>query len=121
MKIWQFTFAVVCAGVISGCVHNADINSLTDDQRTRLCSIKIIHGSVDRPYRVIGTVQGSSCEDSGHEPGIHYALENVKANAVLVGADAVINTDCHNPGIDWFINCMTLIECSGEAIKFEGK
>lgn len=45
-------------------------------------------------------------------------MEGVKINAVLMDADAVINTACQNNGVDWGNNCWSSIVCVGEAIKF---
>lgn len=123
MNIRPLLGAILCAGAISGCATHPGIENLTGEQQAKLKTVEIINGSVTRPYAVIATVNGSACQRTTSESKIAIedeALENVRIEAVLSGADAVINACCEHSTIDWFSNCMTLIECSGEAIKYGG-
>ena len=106
----------------SGCASNPSINSLSAEQRARLTSIQVLKGGVDKPYKVLGNAKGLSCHRNAYQKQMlteDEAIEGVRLEAALLGADAVINTACQvNSGTDWVNNCWSSIKCVGDAVKY---
>jgi hypothetical protein len=113
---------VICNLLIS-CASNPRIETLSAFQRSRLESMEIFKGGVQKEYAVLGTVSGLSCNRNKYQAqDITYdeALQGVKIKAVLMNADAVINTFCQkNSDTDWINNCWASIKCIGDAIKYK--
>jgi rRNA processing protein Gar1 len=119
MKIKNVVF-IAAVLFLTGCASNPTINSLTLEQRTRLNKIQAVFGGIDKPYKTIGKAKGLSCHRNAYAPRSiteDEAMQGVKINAVLMGADAVINIACQNNGVDWGNNCWSSIVCFGDAIK----
>jgi len=109
--------------LISGCASNPSIRTLSPEQRVRLNTIKVFKGGIERPYKILGTVKGLSCHRNAYQKQLlteDEAIEGVRLEAAILGADAVINTACQvNSGTDWVNNCWSSIVCVGDAIKYE--
>lgn len=109
--------------LVTGCTSNPRISSLRPEQRARLNTIQVFKGEVNRTYKILGTVKGLSCHRYAYQkqlPSEDEAIEGVRLEAALLGADAVINTACQvNSDIDWIKNCWSSIICVGDAIKYE--
>ncbi|WP_319409597.1 Rcs stress response system protein RcsF [uncultured Desulfosarcina sp.] len=116
-------FTVIFLSIICGCASNPSISSLKPEQRARLNTIQVYKLGVDKPYKIIGTVKGLSCHRNAYQKQLlteEEAIEGVKLEAAILGADAVINVACQvNSGTDWVNNCWSSIVCVGDAIKYE--
>ncbi len=114
---------IILLQVVIGCASNPSISSLSPEQRARLNTIQIIKGGVDRPYKILGTVKGLSCQRTVNSTQLiteDEAIDGIRLEAALLGADAVINTVCQiNSGTDWGNNCWSSIVCIGDAIKYK--
>ncbi|MCP3945078.1 MAG: hypothetical protein GY710_26870 [Desulfobacteraceae bacterium] len=109
--------------LFAGCASNPSITSLRPEQRARLNTIKIFKRGVNRPYKILGSVEGLSCRRNAHQrkaPTKHEAIEGVRLEAAILEADAVINTACQvNSEPDWRNNCWSSVVCVGDAIKYK--
>jgi uncharacterized protein YbjQ (UPF0145 family) len=114
---------VILLLLVSGCASNPSITSLSPEQRALLNTIQVFNGGVDRPYKILGSVKGLSCHRNAWKKKLiteEEAMEGVRLNSALLGADAVINTECQvKSGTDWVNNCWSSIVCVGDAIKYE--
>lgn len=114
-----FTFV---SSLLVACASNPRVEDLTPQQRAKISSIQIFQAAPNKEYLVLGTVTGLSCNRNkfqAQDVSDAEALQGVKINAVLLGADAVINTYCQkNSDIDWGNNCWASVKCIGEAVKF---
>ncbi len=109
------------AGLLAGCAFNPSVDSLTGEQKAKLATIQIFHGEANRRHQVIESVSALFCQKDLSESRIDSeedAIERVKIKALLVGADAVVNTTCQDSELGLLSTCWSLIECSGEAVKF---
>lgn len=111
------------AWAISGCATNPRIESFNAAQRAKLATIEAYERDANRPYDLLGTVSGLSCNRNKYQAqDISYdeAIQGVKMQAVLLGGDAVINTFCQkNSDTDWINNCWASIKCIGDAIRYK--
>ena len=109
--------------VLFGCASNPRIEDLSSEQRAQLSKVEIFEGSIERPYKVIGTISGLSCHRNKYQRqdiSDEEALEGVRIKAVQLNADAVINTFCQtNSDTDWRNNCWASIKCIGDAVIYK--
>ena len=109
--------------VLTGCSSNYRIENLTSEQRAKAASMMVYETTPDKPFTILETVTGLSCNRNKFQAQAisdHESLEGVKIEAALLGADAVINTFCQtNSDTDWANNCWASIKCVGDAIKFK--
>lgn len=109
--------------VLTGCSSNHRIENLTSEQRAKAASMMVYETTPDKPFTIIKSVTGLSCNRNKFQAQAisdHESLEGVKIEAALLGADAVINTFCQtNSDTDWANNCWASIKCVGDAIKFK--
>ena len=109
--------------ILFGCMSNPRIEDMSSEQRSRLSKIKIYKGSTDRPYKILGTVSGLSCNRNKYQQqdiSDEEALEGIRIKAVQLNADAVINTFCQtNSDTDWRNNCWASVKCVGDAVTYE--
>lgn len=105
-----------------GCATNPEISTLTSEQRAKLNTIEVLRGPTSQAYRVLGQVKGLSCHRNAYQRQTlteDEALQGVKLNAALMGADAVVNAACQvNSGADLVNNCWSSIVCVGDAVKY---
>ena len=122
MKFRTLAVFTIVAPLLAACASNPRVESLTPEQRAKITSIQIFQAAPNKQYVVLGTVTGLSCNRNKYQAqdvSDAEALQGVKINAVLLGADAVINTFCQkNSDIDWVNNCWASVKCIGEAVKF---
>ena len=117
------TFALFLVIGLVSCATNPRIENLNSQQRARAASIPVQQGGIDRPHQVLGTVSGLSCNRNKYQAqdvSDAEALQGVRVNAVLLGADAVINTFCQkNSDTDWRNNCWASVKCIGDAVRYQ--
>ncbi len=109
------------AGVVAGCALTPSVDALTGDQRAKFDNIKIVRGENFGLYKVLGSVAAYSCQKELSDARLdseEEAIEKVKLKAALLGADAIVNTTCHNSELGLLSTCWALIECSGDAVQF---
>ena len=115
---------VCCCVMLSGCMSNPRIEDLSSADRSKAASIQIFQAAPERPYDVIGTVDGLSCNRNKYQAqdvSDGEALQAVKIKAARMGADAVTNTFCQkNSDTDWRNNCWASVKCVGDAVRFKG-
>lgn len=121
--MWKVIAAAVLFFIFSGCAMNPRVESLTPAQRSRIAAIKVFKTDIQRPYFVVGQVDGLSCDRNVYqEQDVTYgeAMQGVRIRAILLDADAVINVVCQrNTGTDWTNNCWASIKCFGDAVKYK--
>ena len=109
--------------VLFGCASNPRIEDMSPEQRSKLSKIELFKGSIDRPFKVIGTVSGLSCNRNKYQKqdiSDDEALQGIRIKAVQLNADAVINIFCQkNSDTDWRNNCWASIKCVGDAIFYQ--
>ena len=109
--------------LLAGCMSNPRIEDFSPTDRAKLASIQVHQGAPDRSYEIIGPVSGLSCNRNKYQAqdiSDAEALQGVKINAVLLGANAVINTFCQtNSDADWRNNCWASVKCIGDAVRFK--
>ena len=119
----QYLGVALIGLMMAGCMGNPRIEDFTPQQRAKLSSIVILQDAPDRPYEVLGTVNGLSCNRNKYQaPDIsdRDAMEGLKLRAAKLGADAVINTFCQkNSDTDWRNNCWSSVKCIGDAVRFK--
>ncbi|GMQ46716.1 hypothetical protein [Vibrio sp. 10N] len=105
-----------------GCASNVRVENLTGEQRAKAASMKVYEGAPKQKFETIKTVTGLSCNRNKYQEqdiSDHEAVEGLKIEAALVGADAVIYTFCQtNSDTDWINNCWASVKCVGDAVKF---
>ena len=104
------------------CATGPDLDDLSPDQKEKLNSMVVSKRSTNRGYVVFGEVRGLSCSQSDHNVKMiseDDAIAEIKLQAVLLDADAVIHTKCEQKGIDREHNCWASMVCVGEAIKYK--
>ncbi len=109
--------------LFSACMGNPRIENMNSAQRARLSHIEIYNADIDKPYVILGEVDGLSCNRNKYQAqDVSYdeALQGVKLKAVMLGADAVVNTFCQkNSDTDWINNCWASVKCIGDAIQYK--
>lgn len=109
--------------LLISCMTNPRIENISSAQRSKLNKIEVHKTDIDRPYEIIGEVDGLSCNRNKYQAqDVSYdeALQGVKLKAVMLGADAVINTFCQkNSDTDWTNNCWASVKCIGDAIQYK--
>lgn len=109
--------------LFSACMGNPRIENMNSAQRARLSHIEIYKTDIDKPYVILGEVDGLSCNRNKYQAqDVSYdeALQGVKLKAVMLGADAVVNTFCQkNSDTDWINNCWASVKCIGDAIQYK--
>lgn len=122
MQIKSAIFLMLPLLLIS-CMTNPRIENISSAQRSKLNKIEVHKADIDRPYEIIGEVDGLSCNRNKYQAqDVSYdeALQGVKLKAVMLGADAVINTFCQkNSDTDWTNNCWASVKCIGDAIQYK--
>ncbi len=107
---------------LAGCANNPTIADLSSSQRAKLNTMEVSTGPSSRPYKMLKAVKGVSCQHDAYQPQQiteSEAMQGVKLNAVLLDADAVINTTCQTgSGADAVRNCVASIVCGGDAIRY---
>ena len=106
-----------------GCATNPRIEDMSSEQRAQLSKIEIYKGSIERPYEVISSVSGLSCNRNKYQKQAisdEEALQGIRIKAAKLNADAVINTFCQtNSDTDWRNNCWASIKCVGDAVVYK--
>jgi hypothetical protein len=106
-----------------GCATNPRVEDLSSEQRAKAAALPVLSEPPIQSYEVLGTVTGLSCNRNKYQaPNIsdEEALQGLKINAVILGADAVINSLCQtNSDTDWRNNCWASVKCVGDAIKLK--
>lgn len=109
--------------ISTGCATNPDVGSLSSDQRARVASMEVVHGSTTRSHTILGAVKGLSCRRNAYQRQQQTeaeAIEGVKLRAASLDADAVVNLVCQtNSGTDWVNNCWSSIVCVGDAVRYK--
>lgn len=109
--------------ILFGCASNPRIEDLSPEQRSKLAKIEIFRGDIERPYIIIGTVSGLSCNRNKYQEqdiSDEEALEGIRIKAAQMNADAVINIFCQtNSDTDWRNNCWASIKCIGDAVVYK--
>lgn len=112
----------VC-GLLNACMANPRIETMPSVVRANAAKMPMLRAAPDKPYRVIGTVSGLSCNRNKYQAQDvtnEEALQGVRIKAAQLGADAVINTFCQkNSDTDWRNNCWASVKCIGDAILLE--
>lgn len=102
---------------------NPRVEDMSSAQRSKLAKMEVFQGDVERPYTIVGTVSGLSCNRNKYQAQAisdHEGMEGIKMEAVLLNADAVINTFCQtNSDTDWGNNCWASVKCIGDAIIYD--
>lgn len=113
---------ILAAVNVVGCSSNPRVENLSSADRAALASITVHQGGVERAHKIIGTVDGLSCNRNKYQAqdiSDHEALEGVKIKAAQLGANAVINTFCQtNSDTDWGNNCWASVKCVGDAVVY---
>jgi RcsF-like lipoprotein len=110
----------VAVGVLSLSACAPTMN-ITADMRRQAAATQILTSEQvgARKYSILGEVVGRSCaRQSGSDPSMDAAREELKIKAAGVSADAVANVLCKEGGIDMVHNCWKSIECRGDAIRW---
>jgi hypothetical protein len=114
---------VAGACFISACAMNPRIDSLTPAQRSKLVNIEVFKSDIQKPYTVLGQVDGLSCNRNKYQAqDVTYdeAMQGIRIRATLLDADAVVNVFCQkNSDTDWANNCWASIKCIGDAVKYK--
>lgn len=122
MKFRTLAVFTLVSSLLVACASNPRVEDLTPQQRAKISSIQIFQTAPNKQYVVLGTVTGLSCNRNKYQAqdvSDAEAIQGIKINAVLLGADAVINTFCQkNSDTDWINNCWASVKCIGEAVKF---
>ena len=109
--------------LMTACMANPRIETMNSAQRAKLNKIEVYKTEIERPYEIIGEVDGLSCNRNKYQAqDVSYdeALQGIKLKAVMLDADAVINTFCQkNSDTDWTNNCWASVKCIGDAIKYK--
>jgi len=104
-------------------MSNPDLGSLSAAQLQTLSNMEVYEGGINRPHAVLEPVKGLSCHRNAYQSQLlttDEAIEGVKLEAALLGADAVINLACQrNSGTDWVNNCWASFVCVGTAVKYQ--
>lgn len=82
---------IIATLVLFGCASNPRIEDMSSEQRSKLAKMEILKGGIDRPYKVIGTVSGLSCNRNKYQRqdvSDEEALEGIRIRAVQLNADA---------------------------------
>lgn len=106
--------------LLTGCVKNVEIDTLTSVQRERVNSIQIREDGTNRNFVALKFVEASGCQKGPFHSRLDAedeAKRNLQINAAALGADAVIGVTCE-PKLDWFTSCWNLYVCKGDAIRF---
>jgi RcsF-like lipoprotein len=110
--------AVVGVLLLSACAPTMNI---TTEMRRQAAATPILTSEQvgARKHSILGEVVGRSCaRQSGSDPSMDAAREELKIKAAGLSADAVSNVLCKEGGIDMMHNCWKSIECRGDAIKW---
>lgn len=122
MKFRAIAVVTLIGPILASCASNPRVEDLTSAQRAKIASIQVFSAVPEKKFLVLGTVTGLSCNRNKYQAqdvSESEALQGVKINAVLLGADGVINTFCQkNSDTDWGNNCWASVKCIGDAVKF---
>jgi hypothetical protein len=115
---------IVCTVLAAaGCANQAPtFDDLTPPQRQKLLSMQYSTDRPDRPFTVLGPVDGAACGSSSAQTSEdlqNKAMEGAMVKAVLLGADGVTGTFCRSGADrDLLDLCNAPMKCYGQAIKF---
>ncbi|MDX1538722.1 hypothetical protein [Arsukibacterium sp.] len=114
-------FAILVSAVIlGGCVSGAP--RLTAEQSEKLKTIEVLNSeqTTAKPYTVLKEISAADCSGAPYGGRVwgdaEKAIEALKAKAVVLDADAVINTKCSAAPL--VNNCWAAKVCSGIAVKW---
>lgn len=106
---------------LTACMSNPKIDDLSSTQRAKAANMQVHENNPYPQAKVLKTVTGLSCNRNAYQRqdvSRDEALEGVKIQAALVGADAVVNNICQkNSDTDWGNNCWSSVKCIGDAVK----
>jgi hypothetical protein len=114
----------LCATLfLVGCGSTPRIEDMSSAQRAKIASIQVMELQPQRPYEVVGTVDGLACKRNAYmetEVSRSEAYDELKIKAAAIGADAVINVVCQkSSSTDWRNNCWASDKCIGDAVRFK--
>jgi uncharacterized protein YbjQ (UPF0145 family) len=86
--------------------------------RRMAAKIEIIEGNVPaEQYRMLGEVKGLDCSPTWYTKATSEgAMQKLKAEAAVLGANAIINVACENTGMSLKYNCNNSVTCFGDAV-----
>ncbi len=109
--------------ILSGCVSNPGVDTLSPEELERFKRIQILEGQVTQPHKVVATVKGKECHtdiDQSKALDTKDAITVLKVKAAREGADAITNIKCERDmTTDWRNDCWSSMLCVGTAVKFE--
>ena len=121
MTVGSWGALLAGTGLLAACASVPDMESLTAGQREKVGSMAVLFGPTESEGIVLGQVKGRGCHKDPRQPrldAMHEALRNLKIEAVLLDADAVIHAACGEVMVDWSASCWRLIDCSGDAFRY---
>ena len=121
MKIKRLILIITTTLFLTACVSGAP--PLTTEQSALVKEFPV-HKEGDNPkvkYSVISKISGADCSGAPYGGRIwgnaEKAIETLKAKAIHIEADAIINVSCG--AIPFLNNCWAAQKCSGEAVAYE--
>ena len=112
--------SLIVALFLGGCVSGAP--TLNNEQKMRLGEIEILMDgkSPEKEYETISELSAADCSGPGGsrlygDEG--KAIDILKAKAVYVSADAVINVNCGS--VPFVNNCWAAKKCDGTAVRWK--
>lgn len=109
-------------GVLAfNCMACAPAFDISPELRRQAAAIPILTADQvgDRTYTILDEVVGRSCaRQSGSDPSMEAAREELKIGAARNNADAVISVLCAEGGVSLTSNCLKSIECRGDAVRW---
>lgn len=115
------TIVLISTLALTACMSNPKIDDLTSTQRAKAANMPVHENNPYPNAKVMKTVTGLSCNRNANQRqdvSREEALEGVKIQAALLGADAVVNNICQkNSDTDWGNNCWASVKCIGDAVK----
>lgn len=117
MRIFAVSMSLI---VLGGCVSGAP--RLTAEQSEKLQRIEVLSSekTTDKPYTVLQDINAADCSGAPYGGRVwgdaERAIDTLKAKAVVLDADAIINTKCN--AAPFVNNCWAAKVCSGTAVKW---
>lgn len=121
MKINRLISIIATTLFLTACVSGAP--HLTTEQSALVKEFPVFKqgDSPEVEYSIISEISGADCSGAPYGGRIwgdaEKAIETLKAKAIHIGADAVINVSCG--AIPFLNNCWAAQKCSGEAVAYE--
>lgn len=115
----QKIVVIILSFFLFACVSGAP--QLTNEQQQKLANLPVLKKDKQPTFRytVIENITGADCSGAPYGGRVwgdaEKAIYVLKAKAVKVGADAVINTSCGAAPL--LNNCWVAKQCTGTAVK----